>query len=536
MTSPSSSISSAPSRSLGKDFVAGFLVFLIALPLCLGIAMASGFPPAAGVLTAIVGGVVVNFLGSAQLTIKGPAVGLIVVALGAVTELGHGDMMAGYRYALAVGVVAAVIQIVLALVRAGWAGAALPPAVVHGMLAAIGISIIAKQAHTALGVAPENQATLALLFEIPSSVVHANPEIALIGLVSLVILFGFPLLRRRVARLEKVPAPIVVLLVAVALGYAFDLEHAHYHRVLGGELHIGPEYLVHLPGSRIDAIALPDFSQITSPTSIKYIVMFALVGSIESTLSVIAVDTLDPAKRASNLNRDLLVVGVGNLLASAIGGLPMISEIVRSKANIEAGATSRFANFFHGLLMLGCVASLPMVLQHVPLAALAAMLVYVGSQLVAPTESRHTGELGWERLVLFLITLFATLATDLLIGVGVGLALKVGLDRARGVPLATLLRGDLQVEPGAGELRLVFRHAATFSSLPSVQRAVERMPEDIARVIVDVRGVKLVDHTFLARVRQLSEEWPHTELVVVGLPPTVLEHADERHGSTDRRE
>lgn len=516
MTSSSSSISSAPSRSLGKDFVAGLLVFLVALPLGLGVAMASGFPPAAGVLTAIVGGVVINFLGGAQLTIKGPAVGLIVIAVAAVTELGRGDMVAGYRYALAIGVVAAVIQIALALLRAGSAAAMLPPAVAHGMLAAIGITVIAKQAHTALGVAPENQATLALLFEIPSSVVHARPEIALIGVVSLVIMFGLPLLRRRHEALERLSAPLVVLVVAVALGYAFDLEPAHFSRAASGA------YLVHLPGALLDAIALPDFSRIGSLDSIKYIVMFALVGSIESTRSVIAVDTLAPSKRASNLDRDLLVVGVGNLLASAIGGLPMISELVRSKANLEAGATSRFANFVHGLLMLGCVALLPMVLQHIPLAALAAMLVYVGAQLAAPTER----VLGWDQLVPFLVTLFATLVINPLIGVGVGLVLKIGLDLARGVPLATLWRGDLQVEPGEGELRLVFRHAATFSSLPSVQRAVERLPEDIARVIVDVRGVKLVDHTFLARVRQLSRQWPHAELVLVGLN-------DERPAATE---
>ncbi|MCA9682677.1 MAG: SulP family inorganic anion transporter, partial [Myxococcales bacterium] len=424
-TAPSTPKNSAPPRSIGKDFVAGFLVFLIALPLCLGIAMASGFPPVAGVLTAIVGGVVVNFLGSAQLTIKGPAAGLIVIAIGAVTELGQGDMAAGYRYALAVGVVAAIIQIIFALVRAATAGGAMPTSVVHGMLAAIGVIIISKQAHTSLGVAPAAKGPLPLLAEIPHSVVHANPEIAAIGLLSLIILFGWGPLKKKLTMLAKIPPQIVVLVVAVILGFAFDLEHEHYYRMFDGEFKIGPDYLVHLPGSLLDAIAFPDFSQITSATSIKYIVMFALVGSIESVLSTIAVDTLDPAKRASDLNRDLLVVGVGNLIAACIGGLPMISEIVRSKANIDAGATSRFANFFHGLLLLAFVALLPMVLQHVPLAALAAMLVYTGTMLASPKEFKHMGELGKDQLLLFLVTLFMTLATDLLVGVATGFALKV---------------------------------------------------------------------------------------------------------------
>lgn len=503
--------------NLGKDFVAGFLVSLIALPLCLGIAMASGFPPVAGVLSAIVGGVVVNFLGSAQLTIKGPAAGLIVIAIGAVTELGAGDMAAGYRYALAVGVVAAVIQIIFALVRAATAGAAMPTSVVHGMLAAIGVIIFAKQAHVAVGVKPEATEPLRVLLKIPHSIAHANPEIATIGLLSLVALFGWPVVRKKFTRLEKIPAQILVLVLAVGLGYAFDLDHSHYYRMFGGEFHVGPEYLVSLPGSLLDAVAFPDFSKITDPISIKYIVMFALVGSIESVLSTIAVDTIDPQKRASDLNRDLLVVGVGNLISASIGGLPMISEIVRSKANIDADATSRFANFFHGLLLLVSVALLPMVLHHIPLAALAAMLVYTGTQLASPREFKHMGELGKDQLALFLTTLFATLATDLLIGVAVGLALKVFLHLARGVPPKLLFTGEFEQLRRDGELRLSFPRAATFASLLRVRHALTEVPEAIERVVIDVSGAKLVDHTFLERVEQMSQEWPHAKLSFIGL-------------------
>jgi MFS superfamily sulfate permease-like transporter len=537
MSSSSSSASSSksrtvPSRSLSKDLVAGFLVFLIALPLCLGIAMASGFPPVAGVLTAIVGGVVVNFLGSAQLTIKGPAAGLIVIAVGAVTELGQGDMAAGYRYALAVGVVAAIIQILFALVRAATAGAAMPTSVVHGMLAAIGVIIISKQAHVAVGVKPEGQGPITQLLELPHSVAHANPEIAIIGIVSLVILFGFPLLKKRLSKLQKIPAQIVVLMVAVALGYGFDLQHGHYYDVLGGHYHIGPEFLVSLPGSLLDAITFPDFSKITSPTSIKFIAMFALVGSIESVLSTIAVDTLDPAKRASDLNRDLLVVGVGNLVVSCIGGLPMISEIVRSKANIDAGATSRFANFFHGLFLLSFVALVPMVLQQVPLAALAAMLVYTGAMLASPAEFKHMGELGRDQLAVFLTTLIVTLATDLLVGVAVGFALKLVLHLARGVPLATLLRGEFTVVHAKGELRLVFPRAATFASLLKVRQMVSKLPAEIERVVIDVSDANFVDHTFLERVEQMSEEWPNATLEFRGLEKL---KATSSHKTASRR-
>jgi MFS superfamily sulfate permease-like transporter len=294
------------------DLKAGFLVFLIALPLCLGIAMASGFPPVAGVMTAMVGGLIVSPLGSAPLTIKGPAAGLIVIAIGAVTELGQGDMLAGYHRACAVGMVAAAIQIVFALLRLATVGIAISPSVVHGMLAAIGVIIVGKQTHVALGVAPTATTPLGLVAEIPHSIAHANPEIAAIGVLSLAVLFGWGFLRARLAK--AIPAPLVVLALAMPLGLLFDLPHPHAYEFWREKFEVGPQFLVRLPGSLLEVIALPDFSQILSGASIKYIVMFALVGTIESTLSCLAVDGLDPKKRASDLNRDLFALGVKLLL------------------------------------------------------------------------------------------------------------------------------------------------------------------------------------------------------------------------------
>jgi len=240
------------------DLASGFLVFLIALPLCLGISMASGFPPVAGILTAIVGGMLTKFMGSARLTIKGPAAGLIVIALGAVTELSQGDPVGGYRRALAVGVVAGLLQILLALARTGVVGELMPSSVVHGMLAAIGVIIISKQTHTLLGVTPVGKDPLHLLAEIPHSLTQVNPEVFLIGLTSLVILFGVPLIRSKWAR--KIPGPMLVLAVAVPLGYIFDLRDEHNYSMLGHIFHLGPKYLIRLPGSLLGALAFPDFS------------------------------------------------------------------------------------------------------------------------------------------------------------------------------------------------------------------------------------------------------------------------------------
>ncbi|MCA9606989.1 MAG: SulP family inorganic anion transporter [Myxococcales bacterium] len=504
--------------TIGSDALAGFLVFLIALPLCLGIAMASGFPPVAGVITAIVGGILGRFLGSARLTIKGPAAGLIVIAIGAVTELGGGDMTLGYRRALAVGVVAAVVQVIFAVTRVAKLGTMAPPSVVHGMLAAIGVIIFAKQAHIVMGVTPHAREPLALLGEIPWSLLRDNPEVLIIGVTSLVILFGWPLLGQRVKPLAKVPAPLLVLVVAIPLGLAFHMDAEHDYAMFGHRYHLGPQFLLTLPANITDAIVFPDFSVVTSAASIKYIVMFALVGTLESVLSVLAVDSLDPAKRASNLDRDLLVVAVGNLIAASLGGLPMISEIVRSKANIDNGAKSAWSNFFHGLFLLVFVATIPGLLHYIPLAALAAMLVFTGTRLASPREVAHAKALGLDQLVLFLTTLVVTLAVDLLVGIATGIVLKVLIHAVRAKGIVPLFTTRFESERRGDTLTVKAHGPATFLALLKVGKALAPASNaDVEKVVLDLRGASIVDHTFLERVHGMAQEWPKAELSLVGM-------------------
>ncbi len=502
-------------RSLSGDILSGFLVFLIALPLCLAISMASGFPAVGGVMTAIIGGMLSTFLGSSRLTIKGPAAGLIVIALGAVTELGAGDPVAGYKRALAVGVAAAIIQILFALARAASLGVAMSPSVVHGMLAAIGVIIISKQSHLVLGVKPEAKSPFGLLAEIPHSLAHANPEVALIGLLSLAILFLLP--RIKVGWVKKVPAPLVVLLATMPLGILFDLDHTHTYSFVNHNFEVGPQYLVQLPGSLLSAVTGPDFSQLFSAVSIKYILMFSLVGSIESTLSVLAVDSMDPERRASNLNKDLMAVGVGNLLAALVGGLPMISEIVRSKANVDAKASSAWSNFFHGLFLLLFVALVPGLLHHIPLAALAAMLVYTGFRLASPSEFRHAAEVGKDQLALFLTTLVVTLATDLLVGVSVGLLLKVALHAWRGVGIKALAKPRIEVDASHETMRICLRDAAIFTTLLKVRKIIDERPSQTRTVVIDLTEARLVDHTFIGSLKSMAADWRETEMVFEGL-------------------
>ena len=491
-----------------SDMLSGFLVFLIALPLCLGISMASGFPPIAGIFTAVIGGLVVSFFGGSNLTIKGPAAGLIVIALGAVEELGKGDPLMGYKLAIAVVVVAGVVQIVFGLLKLGVLGDFFPSAAVHGMLAAIGIIIASKQIHTMLGVKPEGKEALHLLAEIPHSISTMNPEIAIIGFVSLLILFTLPLIKNKYVKM--IPAPLVVILTAIPLGMYFDLQHEHQYLFLDShEYTIGPKFLVTLPDNMFSAITFPDFSQVFSGASIKYIIMFALVGSLESLLSSKAIDTLDPFKRKSNMNRDLLGVGVGNTLAGLVGGLPMISEIVRSSANINNGAKTWWSNVFHGMFLLIFVAFFPMLIHQIPLAALAAMLIFTGYRLASPKEFFKTYMVGKEQLLIFLVTIIVTLATDLLLGIGAGILAKFLVHLYFGLPFKSAFKPIFRVDqPSENVYQIDVFHSAVFSNFIQFKKKLDELPRK-AKIIVDFDNCKIVDHTVLENLHQYKHDYEH---------------------------
>lgn len=419
-----SAIDTLKTSSLKSDILSGFLISLIALPLCLGISSASGAPPISGVFTAILGGMIAPFLGSARFIIKGPAAGMIVIVLAAVTDLGHGDLLVGYPRMLAVAVVAGALQIALALFRVGNLGRLMPTSVVQGMLTAIGVMIISKQVHVLLGVKPSGKEPFELLLEIPRSIAQCDGSVFLVGLVALGILMVMPLISKKIVVLRALPLPLMVLLATIPLAVS---------------LHLAPLSFVKLPPSLFAAITFPDFSQLASAVSLKHILMFTLVGSLESLLTVSAIDSLDPQKQQSDLNRDLLATGAANTLAACLGGIPMISEVVRSKANMDSGAKSAWSNFFHGLFLLLAVALIPGLLQKIPLSALAAMLIVVGFRLASVQQLKRAWETGKVSFFLFVTTLVVTLASDLLIGVAVGLTLKLIQSRFRGTsePQAT---------------------------------------------------------------------------------------------------
>jgi len=477
------------------DGIAGFLVFLLALPLSLGIAKASEFPPAMGVLTAMIGGIFATFLSGSRLTIKGPAAGLITICAGAVVELGGGAT--GWHLALGIIVVAAIIQIAAGFLKFGSLSDFFPHSAVHGMLAAIGIIIFSKQIHILLGIDPatlKGMEPIELYKLIPHSIVNADPRVALVGMISLIIIFGMPLLKGKIFR--SVPAPMVVLLVTIPLAIAMDFQHTE------------PAFDLVKIGDFWSSVGFnADFSAIGNPVFWKYVFMFLFVNSLESLLTVKAIDGLDPWKRVSNPNKDLVAVGAGNALSGLLGGLPMISEVARSSANINFGGRTRWANFFHGFFLLVAMLLFIPVIEKIPNSALAALLIAVGYRLASPNEFFKTYKIGAEQLVIFVITIIVTVATDLLIGVASGILVKFIFHILNGAPLRSLFKARYEFVENNGEYLISVKDAAIFSNLIGYKKLFARLAPG-RKVIINFSDARIVDHSFMEQLHHLEEEYP----------------------------
>ncbi|MDJ1505946.1 SulP family inorganic anion transporter [Xanthocytophaga agilis] len=483
-------------ENVNSDVLSGFLVFLLALPLSLGIAKASDFPPIYGVITAIIGGIVVSLFAGSPLTIKGPAAGLIVICTGAVTEFGGGEH--GWHLALGAIVVAGVIQVVLGFLKLGKYSDFIPVSAIHGMLAAVGITIFAKQIHTLLGADPkdlEGLSSIALLERIPTSLLEMNTSIAMIGIISLLIMFGMPLIQNKI--IKKIPAFLIVLLVSIPMAISMDFKNTQ------------PGFSLVKVGNLVDSLSLNvDFSGIQmTGVFVKYVILFAFVSTIESVLTVKAIDGLDPYHRKSDIDKDILAIGIGNVVSGLLGGLPIISEVTRSAANVNNGARTRWANFFHGLSLLVFVLLATPVIEMIPNAALAAMLIFIGYRLASPKEFRHMYEIGWQQLVVFLATIIVTLVEGLLIGVLAGIAIKLflnlflGKTQPKNIFKAQILHSNHGTRH---EIRL--SGSATFSNYLSIKKEIDKIPTN-NDVIVDLSGVTLADHTVIANLEALGRDF-----------------------------
>ncbi len=503
-------MNSLKSWNLKTNLISGFTVFLIALPLSIGISVASGAPPTAGLLSAIIGGIVASLISGSHVTISGPAAGLIVVVLECINSLGQGDAMRGFRLTLAAIVIAGVLQIFMGLMRWGTLGLAVPINALHGMMASIGITIITKQMYVLGGIKPAAKSLIGQIIELPSRLLDDNMVILAIGVLCLLIVIGVNYL----PRVKKVAPPA---LFAVMIGYVLslfiDIEHSHFINIFNHEYHVGPEFLLSIPQEISGYFHQPLFQDLTSTHFIQAVITIALVASIESLLSTYAVDKLDPLKRTSNLNKDLISKGASNILLGFIGGLPIISEIVRSTANISSGATNRVSNFAHGVFILVFILLFPQFLSHIPLSAFAAILIFVGFRLANPLQILNVYKSGKSQVLIFLVTIATTLSTDLLIGIFTGAALELAFNFAKVKNLPQLFKIKTKTDPGTDQMTLHVDGSCVFTNMLSLKGTIEAQTAKV--IIVQFLPNQFVDTTSKDLLQTLQQKFLNEKRVLL---------------------
>ena len=493
------------------DIKAGLVVFLIALPLSIGISIASGAPTSAGLISAALGGLIGSFLGGSYVTINGPAAGLIVVVLGAIQSLSDGDPINGFRRMLACVVIVGVLQILSGLFKAGKLAALFPLSVVHGMLTAIGIIIMTKQIHVFFGHKAQGSIVNSMLM-IPSSVFNPVAQSALVGLVAFVILLIYPHIKLKIAKI--IPAPLVVVVVGIIMANL-----------------IGTTSLVSIPTNASELIIFPLFDKITSPESLRAIFTIFFVASLESILSAIAVDKLDPLARESNFNRELWSKGVVNLGCGMIGGLPIIAEIVRSSANISQGAKTPLANFSHGFFILIFILIFPAVLNTIPLSALAAILVLVGFRLAHPRQFKEMWHLGINSFIAFMTTIILTVEDDLLVGVFAGVAIKAVISLFMGARPKDLFSPSYDLQENGSEAILKFQGSLNFFSVLKQRKILEDLSK-YSQIKIDLTQIKYADATSLTIIARETSKLEKKGMLVIVLMPHAYEakyHALKSH-------
>jgi carbonic anhydrase len=455
------------------DVPAGVVVFLVALPLCLGIAQASGAPLVAGLVGGVVGGVVVAAVSGSSLSVSGPAAGLAVIVAAGIEELGYPGFL------LAV-VLAGVLQVAMGALRLGAVAHFVPSAVVKGMLAAIGLLIVLRQLPHAIGTdraivgsADGGDAhALATLLQPPDP---PTPAAVVVSVFCAAVLLGWPRLQRT-AGLKLVPPALLAVVGGGALAAVLGWAGVGLER----------EQMVALPTSIADALTTPAFARVLDPAVWKVALTIAAVASLETLLSLEAVDRLDPQRRTSPPNRELFAQGLGNVCSGLLGGLPVTSVIVRSSANVQAGARTRRAAIVHGLLLLAGTLFLAPVLAHVPLAALAVVLVFVGGKLATPALWRSMYRAGPTRFVPFVVTVVVIIATDLLQGTLAGVVASLAFSiRAR-------QRNAVEVKRADGRTDVVLRNDVTFLQKARLAAALRDVPRGSV-VVIDRRAVDHVD-------------------------------------------
>ncbi len=483
-------------KFLKTDMLSGMVVFLVALPLCLGIAIASGAPPFAGIISGVIGGIIVGSLSNSNVSVSGPAAGLIAILLVAITDLGYEVFLAGV-------VIAGLIQLVLGFAKAGAISAYFPTAVIEGMLVAIGIIIIKKELPHAIGYDKAHEGDWFSLeagsgsgffSEIINAINYAHIGAIIITVVSLAILIAF----NKISFLKKIkaiPGALVVVVAGIVINELFKSS--------GSALAVSQEHLVTLPTASsfnefIGQFTTPQFSSFTNPAVWILGATIAIVASIETLLCLEAGDKMDPLKRYSSANTELKAQGVGNIVSGLLGGLPMTSVIVRTSANVNAGARTKLSAIAHGVFLLLAVLTIPFLLNKIPMACLAAILIMIGLKLASPKVFKHMWHTGKHQFIPFIITVIAVVLTDLLKGVGIGLAISIFFILRGNMKLAYFFKKEKHREGETIHINLA--QEVSFLNKAAIKQTLAHLPVN-SKVIIDAANTVYIDYDILDLIR-----------------------------------
>lgn len=484
-------------KYLKTDIFSGLVVFLVALPLCLGIALASGAPLFSGIIAGIIGGIVVGSLSNSQLSVSGPAAGLTAILLTAIASLGSFEAL------LVAIVIAGFMQVALGFAKAGSISNYFPSNVIEGMLSAIGIIIILSQLPNAAGYDEMNAGkfldldpgtTPAVFFDFLHAINFFHAGAIVVTVISLLILIAFNNIAF-LKGLKALPGALVAVLAGTVINEIFIAT--------GSSLAITSGQLVSLPipesfDDFIGQFASPQFSEILNPNVWIVAATIAAVASIETLLCIEAADKLDPLKRFTNTNTELKAQGVGNILSGLIGGLPMTSVIVRTSANINSGGKTKLSTIFHGSFLLIAVVSIPFLLNKIPLASLAAVLIMIGYKLASPTVFKHMWQKGKFQFIPFIITIVAVVLTDLLQGVAIGLVVSILFILKGNLKLAYFF--DKEKHHDGEVIQIKLAQEVSFLNRAAIKQTLAHLPEN-SRVKIDASDTVYIDHDVLQLIK-----------------------------------
>ncbi|MES2777072.1 MAG: SulP family inorganic anion transporter [Bacteroidota bacterium] len=499
-------------KNFKTDLPSGLVVFLVALPLCLGIALASGAPFFSGIISGIVGGIVIGSLSTSQLSVSGPAAGLAALVLGAITAIGD------YQLFLCAVLIAGILQMLMGIAKLGGIANYIPSSVIKGMLTSIGILIIAKQIPHAFGYDKDEKGNLTELFpfghenmhELLQPLHHIEVGVTLICIIAIAIMLIWerPAIKKR---MPFVPGALVAVIAAILINQLWIST--------GSKLAIETEHLVQIKAASsasefLGFFTFPNFSGFLDGKIIVYGIAIAIIASLETLLSIEAIDNLDPERRVTNTNKELLAQGIGNSIAGLIGGLPITSVIVRSSANVNAGAKSKLSAVFHGLLLLISVMFIPTLLNKVPLAALAAILLLTGYKLAKPSVFKQALKNGKYQYIPFFVTVAFILAIDLfgvfpavagkglLIGVIAGIIAAFGAILHGNLKNSYFFHKDKHKEGDIIKIRL--SEELSFLNKASIRQTLDHLPAN-ATVVIDASLTEYIDFDVLELIKEFRD-------------------------------